>query len=96
MTLFVQDKPEYNVESTSTPDIQICLFIFSVVFKPVWPFRCVQETNTRSLFLTFPSIIHYLGTNMVGVSVIDQNTTVITEKLDHRDAIAFAMFTKEG
>jgi len=33
---------------------------------------------------------------MVGVGFIDKITTVITEKLDHRDAIAFAVFVKEG
>jgi len=43
-----------------------------------------------------PSVSRYLETNMVGGSFIDQNTTVITEKIDHQDAIAFAMFVKEG
>ena len=41
-----------------------------------------------------PSVSRYLGTNMVVVSVIDKNATVITEKLDHRDAVAFAVFVK--
>jgi len=50
---------------------------------------------THSIVIS-PSVSRYLGTNMVGVSVIDKNTTVITEMLDHRSAIAFAVFVKEG
>jgi len=42
------------------------------------------------------SVSRYPRTNMVGVRFVDQNTTVITEKLDHQDAIAFAVFVKEG